>query len=225
MATETTTSNALLGLLSLRTWTAYELTGQMRRALRWVWPRSEANLYAALKKLSANGLATGIEERGAGARTRTRYEITPAGRDAAAGWLRDEPSRPAIEAEIVLRTFLADLGDRDDLRAALAATRRQVAEQAATAVPIFEQYASDEPPFPDRAHLVTMFIHFMAGHLEHLVQWCDDVEAELDRWPSTAGVGMTASIRERFDEAVGRHLAIVDRHLPEQVETTTQEPT
>jgi DNA-binding PadR family transcriptional regulator len=216
MASESTTPNALLGLLALRSWTAYELTGQMRRALRWIWPRSEANLYSALKRLGASGLADAQEEDGGGARSRTRYEITEAGRAQLARWLREsEPDPPKIEAEVVLRAFLADLAGVDDLRRSLDATRRQCAEQAATAVPIFEQYAGSDPPFPERAHLNVLFMHFMAGYLEHLVDWCDDVEAELSHWDSTSGVGMTPRIRAIFDGAVARHLAIVDRHLPE----------
>lgn len=58
--------------------TAYELTQQMRRALRWAWPRSEANLYGEIKRLVPPGLAHAVEEDN-GRRTRTR-QITDDGR-------------------------------------------------------------------------------------------------------------------------------------------------
>lgn len=215
MPQESVTARALLGLLSLRTWTAYELTGQMRRALRWIWPRSEANLYAALKRLGGEQLAEAVEE-DAGARTRTRYRITDAGRAEIDRWLRHtDPDPPKIEAEVVLRTFLADLAGPDDLRRALAATRRHCAEQAATALPIFEEYAGEQPPFPERAHLNVLFMHFMAGYYELMIGWCDDVEAELAGWPSTAGVGMTPRMRALFEAAVARHVAVVERFHPD----------
>ena len=55
------TTYALLGLLAIRSWTAYELTGQMRRALRYAWPRSEANVYSEIKRLVLRGLAEAVE--------------------------------------------------------------------------------------------------------------------------------------------------------------------
>ena len=37
----TPTSYAILGLLALRPWSAYELTKQVRRSLHFCWPRAE----------------------------------------------------------------------------------------------------------------------------------------------------------------------------------------
>lgn len=212
MPSESITPKALLGLLSLRSWTAYELTGQMQRALRWVWPRSEANVYAALKRLGSSGSAVAVEEDVGEHRRRTRYEITDEGRAEVARWLREtEPDPPKIEAEVVLRTFLADLAGPDDLRRSLTATRRQCAEQITTALPTLEDYAGDDPPFPGRAHLNVLFMHFMAGYYDFLVSWCDDVEAELDRWDSTSGVGMTGRMRDLFETSMARQVAVVER--------------
>jgi DNA-binding PadR family transcriptional regulator len=176
----------------------------MQRALRWAWPRSEAGVYAEIKKLAPAGLATAVEEE-VGNRTRTRYEITDAGREAARAWLRTEPAEPRVELEILLRVFLADLGEPDDLRQALAATRRQVAEQLGTLGDILEQYAGDDAPFPDRAHLNVLFLRFSTTRLTHLLDWCDAVEAELDTWSSTVGVGTTTRIRQLLDLSRDQH--------------------
>lgn len=207
---DSTTASALLGLLSIRPWTAYELTHQMQRALRWAWPRSEAGIYAEIKKLAAAGLATAVEEE-VGQRTRTRYEITAAGRDAAREWLRSEPAEPRVELEILLRLFLADLGEPTDLRQALAVTRRQVANQLGSLGDILEQYAGDNAPFPDRAHLNVLFADFSITRLTHLLDWCDKVEAELDTWPSTAGVGTTPRIRKVLDRTRDLHRDALSR--------------
>lgn len=207
---DSTTAHALLGLLSIRPWTAYELTQQMQRALRWAWPRSEAGIYAEIKKFEPAGLATAIEEE-VGNRSRTRYEITAAGREAARAWLRTEPAEPRVELEILLRLFLADLGEPDDLRQALAATRRQVAEQLGSLGGILEQYARDDAPFPERAHLNVLFLHFSITRLTHLLDWCDTVEAELDTWSSTAGVGTTSQIRQLLDRTRDQHRDALSR--------------
>jgi DNA-binding PadR family transcriptional regulator len=58
----TTTSFALLGLLSVRPWSAYELTGQMKRGMRHTWPRTETRVYQEPKNLVAHGLANAASE-------------------------------------------------------------------------------------------------------------------------------------------------------------------
>src|SRR5580765_4188575 len=50
----TTTSYAILGLLTLKPWSTYELAKQIQRD-RFVWPRAESNLYAEPKKLIVHG--------------------------------------------------------------------------------------------------------------------------------------------------------------------------
>ena len=60
----TGTSYAVLGLLSLRSWTTYELAQQVRRSLNWFWPRAERKLYQEPKALVERGLATSRTEPG-----------------------------------------------------------------------------------------------------------------------------------------------------------------
>jgi PadR family transcriptional regulator, regulatory protein AphA len=60
----TVTSFAILGLLGVQPWTAYELVAQANRRLHWLWPRSEANLYDELKRLVERGYAHAEVEEG-----------------------------------------------------------------------------------------------------------------------------------------------------------------
>ena len=57
MAELTTTSYAILGLLNIKPWSAYELTQQAQRSLRYAWPNSESHLYAEPKRLVRLGFA------------------------------------------------------------------------------------------------------------------------------------------------------------------------
>lgn len=211
MAQPTITGYALLGLLAIREWTAYELTQQMRMALRWAWPRSEANLYSEIKRLVPLGLAEAIEEE-AGGRSRTRYRITERGRGAVRSWLASSPpSPPRVESEAVLRLFLADQGSVDDLRRTIADTRRQVIEVARMAIPLLEDYTAD-PPFPERSHLNVMFSAFFAGFYGQVLRWCDAAEAEIETWPgTTAGVGFTPGTRRMLEDALAFYRAAAAR--------------
>jgi len=210
------TAQALLGLLAVRSWTAYELTQQMRRALRWAWPRSEANLYAEIKRLVPQGLAVAVEE-DVGGRTRTRYEISDEGRAAVATWLGTHPpSPPQVQFETLLRVFLGDQGTLAELRQTIADTRQQMVAVRDDILPLLEEYASESPPFPERAHLNVLFIHFYAGFVELVTTWCNDADAELDTWSGeTAGVGFTPGTRKMLDEALTFYRSITDEHRGE----------
>src|ERR1700745_4398755 len=103
----TTTSYAVLGLLSVKPWTSYELTQQMDRSLGRVWPRAVSKLYEEPKKLPAHGLARSAVQQN-GQRTRTVYAITAEGRRALAEWLRPPGGGPAPGvAELVEGVFCA----------------------------------------------------------------------------------------------------------------------
>jgi DNA-binding PadR family transcriptional regulator len=207
-----TTARALVGLLAIRSWTAYELTQQMRRALRWAWPRSEANLYGEIKRLVPQGLARSIEE-GTGGRTRARYQITDDCLAALKEWLGTDPAPVQVQFETLLRVFLADQGSLQELRNAIAATRRQTLEAIAELIPVVEDYAGDEPPFPARAHLNVLFIHFIAGFLRLVLDWSAEADAEIETWPDTAGVGLTPGTRGMVDDALAFYCAVAD-HAP-----------
>ncbi|MDN4479919.1 helix-turn-helix transcriptional regulator [Demequina muriae] len=207
-----TTQRALLGLLSIRAWTAYDLTRQMRRALRWAWPRSEANLYREVKRLVPNGFATATEE-GTGRRSRTKYAVTDRGREEVSAWLESQPpAPPQVEFEALLRLFLADQGTVDQLRRTIAETRQQILERLEEGVVIAEDYLH-APPFPERAHLNVLFMHFSAGFARLVLSWCDDVEAEIDTWPGTAtAVGLTPGTRRMLEETLAYYRTTLDQY-------------
>ena len=94
MARLTPTSYAILGYLAARSWSAYELTKQMRAALRLSWVRTEARIYAEPKNRVERGLATAEEEEHNG-RRRSVYTITEEGRDEFTANLRQMVSRPS----------------------------------------------------------------------------------------------------------------------------------
>src|SRR5215212_4544324 len=113
-----TTAYALLGLLSVRPWSTYDLAQQVRRSLQWFWPRAERKLYDDPKRLAADGLATATEEY-TGKRKRTVYAITAKGRRELRAWLGTPSAEPSWENEALVKVFFADGGDLDSLRRTL----------------------------------------------------------------------------------------------------------
>lgn len=123
MAKVSPTTFGLLGMLAVRSWTGYEMTTQLQRSLRFVWPSSAGHLYREQKKLVDLGWAS-VEDEPAGARTRKRYTITTDGEEALRAWLASETQEPLFEIEGMLRLFHADHGTVDDLAASLEVTAR-----------------------------------------------------------------------------------------------------
>jgi PadR family transcriptional regulator, regulatory protein AphA len=204
-----TTSYAVLGMLSLRSWTGYELTQQMRRSLDYCWPKTESVLYDEPRRLVSLGLARAKSEK-SGGRVRQRYEITAAGRRALRKWLRSEPQDPRLELEVMLRLLFADQGDAEDLRRSIAAFRRWSKARHDAGMAMFREYLDGASPFQERAHINVLFGAFFAGLFELVEEWSATVEAELDAWPNTNDLGMTETGRRLATAALERQAAAAE---------------
>ena len=185
MSDLTTTSYLILGLLTSRDWSAYELTEQMGRGLVEIWPRAGRHWYDAPKRLLADGLITARKETSAGRRQRTVYSITRSGRKALRRWLATTPDPPALEFEGMVRVLVAEQGSLDDLRATL----RTIEEQARVRRTLFEAHAdhilATGGTFPEREHLFALSTEFMIGHFTHLAEWASWAQARTDTWADT----------------------------------------
>ena len=135
----------LLGMLAVRPWTGYELTRQVRRSLRFVWPTSEGHLYREQKRLVGIGWARVKQERN-GRRSRNLYTITPAGRDALARWFTTPPEEPHLHIEAVLRLFYANHGDPVDVDRSMAVAAEQVNAMLAELRGYVREYLADGGP-------------------------------------------------------------------------------
>ena len=175
-----TTGYALLGLLSLRPWTTYELAQQVRRSLSWFWPRTERKIYDEPKRLVAAGLATAREEF-TGRRRRTVYSITDAGRDRLAQWLRGPSAPPSYESEALVRVFFADAGDLPALRATLTG----IEEGARARLAELEEMAAGAHPFPERRHITSLAMRLQQDQERAALEWATWARAEVARWKAT----------------------------------------
>jgi len=199
----TATSFAVLGLLGLQPWTAYDLVAQARRSLHFFWPRSEAHLYAELKRLVERGHAHADVVEGR-RRQATRYTITQEGRAALEEWLATEPAAPTIEIEALLRVLFADHGSLQDLRAALRATAQQTSVLRIGLLVLGEEALSTGGPFPERLHLVERVGALYGEFLLLLQRWCEETLVEIETWPDTRELRLTPQARKRFAQLLDR---------------------
>jgi DNA-binding PadR family transcriptional regulator len=198
----TTTSHAILGLLSIQPWSTYELAQLMQRSLHFVWPRAESNLYAEPKRLVEAGMAT-AEVVWNGDRKRTVYSITPQGRAALRAWLGDEPASQRLESEPALRLLYANLGSKDDLLAAIARVAADAEESIDHFCALGDEYTQGEGRFPERIHVNALLLTLMVEQARAAARWAEWAADEVARWPDTTtpDVGWAvATMRRVIDE-------------------------
>jgi DNA-binding PadR family transcriptional regulator len=186
-------------LLALRPWSAYQLTQQIHRSLRYMHPASERNLYAEPKRLAAAGLVR-IRQEAVGRRSRTIYEITPAGRDTLRRQMATPPRPPQLEFDAMQRLVFADQGSKQDLLATLDATSRQVDQLLSDTLQQVRGYQAGGGPFPERLHLVMLFSRFYVDYLLLLQRWTALASHEVASWPSTKNLGLTDGTRQILED-------------------------
>jgi DNA-binding PadR family transcriptional regulator len=207
---------AILGLLALRPFSAYELAQQIHRGVRYLQPASERNLYAEPKRLAAAGLVQMRREQ-VGKRSRTIYEITPAGRQALRHQLATPPAPPQLQFEALQRLIYADQGSKQDLLAALDTTSQQVQQLLDDGMQQIRGYQPDGGPFPQRLHLIMLFARFYVDFLLLVRDWVALARREVASWPTTSDLGLTAGTRQMLQDL----LRLADQLTQEPEQTST----
>jgi DNA-binding PadR family transcriptional regulator len=180
----TTTSYAILGLLSLRDWSTYELAQQMTRSMRLWWPRAESRIYEEPKRLVRLGLATSTDE-GKGRRPRTVYTITDAGRQALCDWVAKPAGIFQMEFEAMLKIFFADQGSKADLLANITAVRDAAEAELEHGKTFAREYLADGGPFPNRLHIIALVVSLYEELLNATHEWAEEALDQVQDWPNT----------------------------------------
>jgi PadR family transcriptional regulator AphA len=183
MRTTGTTAHGILGLLALRPeWSTYELSQQLRRNMRFFWPRAASRIYAEAHALVDRGWADATTVR-YGRRTRTIYRITPAGRRALTDWLQGPPRPSSLDCEPLLRVFLGDFAGADGIRAALEQIRADADAVLEVGRKVSDEYLGGIAPFQDQVHVRALVFDFLSHYALFLRDWADRTDNALDRWP------------------------------------------
>ncbi|MFD8980870.1 PadR family transcriptional regulator [Streptomyces sp. NPDC059564] len=94
--------HALLGLLSERPASGYDLLKRFETSLANVWPATQSQMYTELSKLAAAGLISASAE---GPRGRKEYTLTDEGLAELRHWLTETKPTRNTRSDLLLRVF------------------------------------------------------------------------------------------------------------------------
>lgn len=175
-----TTPNALLGLLSLRPMSGYDIRQLISKSIGHFWSESYGQIYPGLKQLAAEGLVEKKTERSKGKPDRHLYSITPDGRERLREWLKIPVSEEVARNELLLKLFfgahVAASVNREHVMANMEFHQRALKVYAAMA----KQLRLDEANDPQLPYWL-MTLNYGRHYSGAVLKWCKETLAELDK--------------------------------------------
>jgi DNA-binding PadR family transcriptional regulator len=114
------TAYVVLGLVSIRPVTGYDLTGYAQRSIGNFFPLTRSHIYTELDRLHRLGLLEATQTEQQNAPTKRTYEITLSGRAEMQAWLEDTELREERTRSLFLvRVFFGDRTSPERLAALL----------------------------------------------------------------------------------------------------------
>lgn len=103
------TKFALLGLLSIKKMSAYELAKFAKESIGYFWNESYSNVHRTLNILVDEKLVEKLPEKGS--RNKNLFEITDLGRQALSAWLSNHEYTIIYRDELLLKLFVSKSSD------------------------------------------------------------------------------------------------------------------
>lgn len=179
---KTTTAEALLGLLSIKPMSGYEIRGMIQQSIGNFWSESFGQIYPALKGLERDGLIVAeretpsVEDAG---RPSRRFRLTEAGRLRLREWLAVLAKPQVPRNELLLKLFFGAEGSTTTMREQIAATRAVYAADLQRYEFIVAKLQQT------RAHLAgfpywMMTVRYGQAEARAMLAWADESLAALD---------------------------------------------
>jgi PadR family transcriptional regulator AphA len=183
----TTAGHAMLGILSVRARSTYELVQYMRENnLRAIWSRAESQIYREPKRLEQEGLAESRVEF-QGERRRTLYRATRAGRRALCEWLGEPSQRFTYWSEAMVKVSFGDFGSLEDLRRNIQEIRGEAEDDARVMLAFADARAERGPEDARRAHVNALVAQFIIDMMEVRIRWARKAEEFIEGWTDAKG--------------------------------------
>lgn len=177
---------ALLGFLTYKSNTGYELKQRMDTSTNHFWHAKQSQIYTTLKKMEETGLVTSFLEHQNGRPDRRVYTITKAGQKDLQKWLSEsENGLDPIKHSLLLKLFFSAKQDKNLVLARLQRQRVLHAQQidhyiSETAVAI-KKIAASLPELKPDALMWEATRRFGQLYEEMTLKWIDETIAMVEK--------------------------------------------
>ena len=192
----TTTAEALLGVLSLRPMSGYQIRQQIEQSIGNFWQESYGQIYPTLKRLRAERLVTIEEAEGRRSRAESKvYSLTETGRERVMRWI-GTPSLPRVPRnEMLLKIFFGEMVPLETVREQVRDFRARHEAQLLRFAGI-EQWMRSEHGHDPRMPFWLMTLRYGQAESQAMVAWAEETLRTCD------ALGEPVSGEGRPEEAV-----------------------
>jgi DNA-binding PadR family transcriptional regulator len=179
MPVKSSTRYAVLGLLTIKPMSAYELVRFSKDSIGFFWNESYGNIHRMLKKLADEGMIYLLADTKSGRRKKT-YTITEKGRQQLKIWLCKPPDEDILRDELLLKIFMAEEEDLPEIRSFI---QREQAELEQVLIALYEVQqgveALDQDPTRKVFWLLTLDYGKRYARTRQL--WCQEAIKKLEQ--------------------------------------------
>lgn len=174
MARESKSLYALLGILSLRPRSGYEIKKLIEQSLIHFWREGYGQIYPNLKKLVEQDLATVHTERQRGRPDKRVYTITEKGREQLLQWLQKPIDQlPPEKNELLLKLFFGQNVSAEDNLDHIKRHRQRMVDTLAVYDGI-EAYLISEQCTDPHINYSLMTLRYGQRVVKAIIEWCDE---------------------------------------------------
>jgi PadR family transcriptional regulator, regulatory protein AphA len=167
---------ALLGLVSYKPATGYDLKTIFTRTINMFWDASLPQIYRTLNQMEKNGWLSSSIEHQEGKPSRKIYSITDKGKKELNNWLIAPPEIPQIKNEMLVKVFFGNRMNQEDLVNHIKESRelaRQFLEETPKKIKATADDYVTKTGAKDDMRFWLLTYDFGRRRAKMTVEWCD----------------------------------------------------
>lgn len=184
MASPSRTVYAILGFLTVRPMSGYDIKKAVEVSIANFWKESYGQIYPMLRRLAEDGLVEKTQSDSGGNRPRHVYAITDKGREELGAWLRVPADPPPLRMELLLKLFFGSQVDHTCNRRQIEVFRQRTLEELEHYRAIRAVLTAQHSAHPDLPYWLMTLRFGERDHEAHL-EWCDEALELLDQGVAT----------------------------------------
>lgn len=175
MANINTTQYALLGMLSFRPMSGYDIKKFTDMSISYFWSENYGHIYPVLKKLEKRRLVTKKIVAGKGSPDKKVYSITEEGRGVLREWLYAPVQKEIFRLEILLKLFFGYWTETDNMVEKVS-IHKEAAEKTLNELLEVENHVNDKhhDQFKDGPPYMKLCLNYGKQFYSMVIKWCEE---------------------------------------------------